>query len=167
MEISKGGKGGRDYRWGIATGAVTEGLPTVTFEWRPYGGVGASHVDTCGKNVLDRGNSKASKICLRESSWGWHIWREVRELGRVEGDEIGEQWPNSTGACRLQWGHWLWLSERRRRDRVWSTSATGYDLRFTGILPSIHSLLYWHPCCPVVQIGHWLSSASLHGFPKP
>ena len=32
MEISKGGKGGRDYRWGIATGAVTEGLPTVTFE---------------------------------------------------------------------------------------------------------------------------------------
>ena len=59
--------------------------------------------------LLDGVNSKASKIRLRTSSWGWNIWWGVRELEGVEGNEIGAWWPDSAGICCPQWEHWPWL----------------------------------------------------------
>lgn len=51
MEINKADTGDGKYhaKWGLANRVVTEGLLVVTFEQRPYGGIGASHVDTYGR----------------------------------------------------------------------------------------------------------------------
>lgn len=56
----------------------------MTFEQTPYGGVGASHVDTCRKNVVDTGKSRAPEVYLKRNTQGQHTRSEVREL-RTEG----------------------------------------------------------------------------------